>query len=98
MDSVDFSTDVRLSRLVRQQLSAIAERFTQRLRTRYNLVRLHLHLKPEGAQVACNLSLSTDEGRFFAHASGWDARKVLADALSGIEIQVEKRMQRAQAY
>jgi hypothetical protein len=92
--TVQFSSDIRLPSLIRQQLSGHAERLLERHHHNFGSMFLEIYLRPEGPQVACIASLVTDDGRYHAQVSGWDIRQVMLDALGRIDTQAHKRVEK----
>ena len=97
-DQVDFVVTVPLPSMIQEQAISYGKKLVERCTSRFDNVRLHMHLKSEGSQVACNLTLYTDDGRYHATSKDWDIRQAVLDAVSTVEFQVDKRVGKRSAH
>lgn len=92
--NLQFSTDVRLSSVVRRQLIEQMERLLDKHRYWFGISQLDVRLRTNGPQLECNMHLITDDGRYHANVSGWDVRQIVHEAVNRIDLQMHKRFEK----
>jgi hypothetical protein len=97
--NLQFSTDVKLPSLVRRQVLEQMERLLEKHSFWFGATQLDVRIRNNGPQIECSMNLSTDDGRYHAHATGWDVRQIVHETLNRLDLQMHKRFEkRAQAW
>jgi ribosome-associated translation inhibitor RaiA len=97
MEDVQLVSDVKLPSMIRRQIQEQASRFRERHAARFGFSRVHMHMKHDGPQIACNLNFVTDDGIYNAYATGWDVRLIIAEVLDSADFQIIKRIEKRAA-
>jgi len=97
LDNVHLAVEVPLPSLIREQTREQATMLLLRHASRFGAAQLNVRLKLDGPQIACLLSLHTDDGRYHASATDWDVRSAVSQALGSVESQVVKRFEKRTA-
>lgn len=92
--NIQFSAEVYLPSMIKRQLVQDAQRLLEKHMAWFGWSQLDLHLKYDGPQMECTMLMTTDNGRYHASVVGWDVRQIVHDAITRIEMQLHKRMER----
>jgi len=90
--------DVKLPSLIKYHVVEQAKRLLERSMHHYHNVGVQMHVKPDGPQIGCNLTLHTEDGKFHAHVIDWDVRKVVMDTVDSVELQLQKHWSRVHVH